>query len=235
MRSLGLVVVALCLFPACLFPLHEARAAEAARALIRDCPKINAYSDPDDGWLWSAQGCGYGVWCWYGGPDRAMKCSRFRPLEESARALLSCPQGKLTKGEVDRGDPGREQTPWVEAEIAGCGRAVWCGRDEGAERCRQTPDFDTAAAQLAVETGCAAEQMQPATRQVFSRREWVTEKGNPGQLKMQISWRLDACGKPYSCSLLGGLTPVVTCKAALDAPVVSPTLAPPPPPPPASN
>lgn len=223
MRRIAFVLM----LTSCLGLLHDARAKEAAVSVLGPCERIVAYQDDDDGWLWHAEGCKRKAWCWYGRDSGKMRCTPMRPLEATARELLRCPAQPVTRSPIDDWDPGREPSPWVEIEIEGCGRAVWCGRDGDRERCRQTPDFDVAAAQLAVETQCPTAQIETETRQVFSRRQWVVKKGEPGILSMQISWRLNACGKPYVCASVGGSAPSVACKVALDTAIIQPPAPPP--------
>lgn len=112
----------------------------------------------------------------------------------------------------DERDPLRPRWGWAGIEATGCGLAAWCGdlpsRGPG---CVYPNDFYTAAAQLALETQCAESSIDPVMQQVFARRTWSAERGE----SLQITWRLNACGNAYVCSVTSGLAATVSCKAAL--------------------
>jgi hypothetical protein len=207
---------------------------EAAARVVPQC----AVDDPGkvrwkeiSGWTYVVNACGEELWC---RERTGMKCLKRSLIAE----LLRCPASGLTFTPIDfeMGDPVRDRFWWGANEVTGCGRAAWCGEHERKSDgeislvCEPPDDFNTAAAQLAVESGCPAAQIQPEARQVFTER--VAKRPPPGQQKwtidMQISWRLSGCGRTYSCAVNGGAAPAVACKAALDA---APALTPPPAPP----
>lgn len=245
----GLIIAVLSL-SACLGPLHAIRAEAAAEKLIPGCKQIQAVLDENEGWLWRAEGCGKTVWCLYGGSD--MHCVAKRPdtdrtieqrkrLSEAIRRageagdMLRCPpdQVRFDDFNFERGDPLWDNYDWVESEAFGCGRVAWCGQRGEILVCKNTADFDTAAAQLALETQCPVEQIDQVQRQVFSRRTWDAQRR---EVRGQVSWRLTACGHPYVCAVTAGLSSSVACKAALDTaappqPATDELLPPPPPPP----
>lgn len=171
-------------------------------------------------WIYKVQACGKGLWC---SERNGIRCT----TDDETAVMMRCSE-PLTFGRVDfaMGDPLKDKWWWGVDEISGCGRTFWCGErgDEQRHLCEPPEDFNTVAAQLAVETQCPVEQMWGQTRQVFVKRLWRgPQRGQTGAtIEMQLSWRIDACGKSYSCTLTGGLAPVVTCKAALDGPAPAP-------------
>jgi hypothetical protein len=216
----------------CLGPLHAARAESVAEQLIPDCKRLIAHLDENDGWLWKVDGCGKTVWCLYGGQD--MHCMVNRPETDNDRqekvrlaegrrrlelaaAALRCPTEKVHFDDLafEAGDPLLSRWDWVEAEAIGCGRVVWCSAPKVRDvRCQNTDDFDTAAAQLALETQCPVEQIEQVQRQVFTKRAWDAQRR---EVRGQISWRLNACGRAYVCAVTAGMASNVSCKAALDS------------------
>jgi hypothetical protein len=135
---------------------------------------------------------------------------------EKAAELLRCPKEQVTITSLafQEADPARQRWGWVDAEARGCSLAAWCGeaKDSGLI-CRYPGDFYIAAAQLAVETQCPENTIQPQMQQEFSKRTWSLERGE----SFQITWRLAACAREYTCSVTGGLAASVTCKVALSS------------------
>lgn len=208
----------------------------AARQAVPGCEdKIVGEGSEEEPWLWRFDVCDKPVWC----QDRdGYKCSTTRPktvmskrLEVASKALRCSDSPAVEHLELDGWDPLHEKYDWVEIEATACERTVWCGDLDGKYICRNPHDFEIAAAQLAVESGCAVAKIQPEARQIFVRRRFVREKGKPDAIEFQSSWRLTGCGRTFVCGIVGGLSPTITCKAALDA---DPALPPPPPAPPST-
>lgn len=183
-----------------------------------------------DPWLYRGRACKQPFWCRE--RDGSVKCQRTRLLTKSewkmarAVALLRCPEEQISSSHLDpeTGDPLRVKWWWGVEEYVGCGRAAWCGDSDQNEAREQTlicsypDDFETAAAQLAVETQCPATQLLPEARQVFTARFWhPPPRGETvGRVDLQVTWRISACGRSYVCTVSGGLVASVACKAALD-------------------
>jgi hypothetical protein len=181
-------------------------------------------------WLYKVEACGTDLWCKESGKlscstTRMLTLQEFR-IEKGAEALR-CPVSSVVVTEhIDfaMGDPVKDLWWWGVDEVSGCGRAVWCGErgDARTRLCEFPPDFTTTAAQLAVDTGCPIDQMQPQARQVFEKRLWkAPERGQQAIVTGQSSWRIEACGRAYSCTVTSGAAAAVVCKPALDAAPVS--------------
>lgn len=72
---LALLAAAAVLISGCLtlFGVHDARAREAAVAVIGKCDDVAINVDDDDKWLWHASGCRQQAWCRYNKADK-MRC-----------------------------------------------------------------------------------------------------------------------------------------------------------------
>ncbi len=146
----------------------------------------------------------------------AAEAARDQQRRLAAAELLRCPTEQVHLDQIgfDADDPLRTDWSWVGSEAEGCGRAVWCGESEGRFWCKTTEDYEVAAAQLAIETQCARANMVAEQRQVFTKRSWDR---NRREVRGQVTWRINACGAPYVCSVTAGLAAGVQCKAALSA------------------
>lgn len=247
MRSIAILATVL-LLAACAF----ARPGLIRQGVARLKPDCDVDADSNfhwveiEPWLYKVKACGAFVWC-RERPGDGIKCSAKELLTKGeterrwAAELLRCPLEQVEKADwIDppMGDPLKDHWWWGADEVAGCGRAVWCGDREiprGAERtllCEQPDDYGTVAAQLTVDTGCPVDQMVPQARQVFVKRFWKPpERGQQSPtITGQASWRIDACGHLYSCTVTGGAAAAVTCKTALNT-GQQPDQGPPPPPP----
>ena len=103
----------------------------------------------------------------------------------AARAHLRCPTGRVGRRELRLADQHRDSHGWASFEVQGCERIAWCGElENGTTRCGQPADFELAAGQVAVETGCPAASVEQL--QFYG-------------VRTQNTYRLNACGAQYSC------------------------------------
>lgn len=120
------------------------------------------------------------------------------PVETIARRYLQCSAGELQRESISFGRNNGPADPyrWANMQFAGCGRAIWCGEGPGGvARCAAPADLEVAIAQLAVETGCEAQS-------IVQLQRYVTQTpGGRHELFGQSTYRVEACGQRYSCTV----------------------------------
>jgi hypothetical protein len=131
-------------------------------------------------------------------------------LRRDSSGFLGCPEDQVAISAYSTGAAGLSPMRWT---ASGCGREFACtywvpgsnGLPPERKDCKETPSSEArtfrrvVVDRLALETGCAPEQIA-----IVSQSEW--SRGT------ETAYRMSACGKPYVCTTAAGRT---DCKGAL--------------------